>query len=75
MECVREAQIPGEEDVLINDDLCAPPRPADRELCNSQSRCSAKRQMMDLPLNLLKEVWSQTVFELINEPTQVLKVF
>lgn len=59
VECVRESQHPGEDDILVEDNECSEPKPGTRELCNSHKKCKSKRFTDGLPDDLMEEVWKQ----------------
>lgn len=62
VECVRESQFPGEEDVLVEDKECAENRPGTQELCNSRKKCGkGKRLEEGLPEVLMRDLWRQSL--------------
>lgn len=67
VECVREAQIPGEDDTLIEDSQCTETRPGSKELCQSREKCEtrARRNIDGIPEKMLRDVWFQTKSELL----------
>ncbi|XP_031338674.1 A disintegrin and metalloproteinase with thrombospondin motifs 7-like [Photinus pyralis] len=70
VECVRESEKPGEEDTLLEDDKCPPPKPGTRELCNSHKKCSKNRRDIDgFTPDVLKHLWLQSTNEyMFQEP-------
>lgn len=63
VECVREAQIPGDEDVLVEDKECDGLRPGTQQLCNSHKTCHGKMKRFkgELPEDVMKRLWYQTL--------------
>lgn len=62
VECVREAKLPGDEDVLVEDKECDEPRPGTQELCNSHKTCGKEKRFdEELPENVMKKLWYQTL--------------
>ncbi|KAK9754646.1 ADAM-TS Spacer 1 [Popillia japonica] len=67
VECVRESAVPNGEDVLLEDDLCPSPKPPSRELCDSGKVCvGVKRSDLGVPLEMMRELWYQTIVDMIN---------
>lgn len=68
VECVREAQVAGEEDMLVEDAECAETRPGSKELCESHKKCEsrARRNIDGIPEQMLRKVWCQTKRELLH---------
>lgn len=72
VECVREAQKPGAEDILLEDSECIGPKPGSRELCNSVQVCpNTKREIDSLPLHMMQQIWFQTVPKKVSSKPQV----
>lgn len=73
VECVRESPKPGADDTLIDDELCPGPKPGTRELCTSKTRCcvTKKREDYELPVDMMRELWYQTVVDYINADESV----
>lgn len=71
VECVREAQVAGEEDTLVEDSECTETRPGSRELCQSHKKCEsrARRNIDGIPEQMLRNIWYQTKRELLNTGT------
>lgn len=69
LECVRAAQVSGEDDTLVEDSECKEPKPGTKELCQSNKKCeSRRRRKIDgIPEQMLRHVWYQTKRELLND--------
>ncbi|KAF5307128.1 hypothetical protein FQR65_LT07112 [Abscondita terminalis] len=70
VECIKEAKIPGEDDVLEEDDKCPSPKPGTRELCNSRKTCSksktkskSKNKREGFSPDVMRHLWLQTMPE------------
>lgn len=61
VECVREAQIAGDEDMLIEDENCTDQKPGTRELCESHKTCSGRRrrEIDGIPEEKMRNIWRQ----------------
>lgn len=72
VECVRESPTPGTDDILVEDDQCAEPRPGTRELCNSRKTCGkAKRDVDNLPDEVMQHLWFQSLEDPLMEKLYV----
>lgn len=72
VECVREAPVPGTDDVLVDDKDCTGPRPGTRELCNSHKKCSKTRRNFDnLPDEIMQHLWFQSLNDRLLEKIYV----
>lgn len=58
---MREAKIPGDEDVLVEDKECEGARPGTQELCNSHKKCDKRFDVNNLPENVMRKLWLQTL--------------
>lgn len=60
---MREAKVPGDEDVLVEDKECEGPRLGTQELCNSHKKCDKQKRfdVNNLPENVMRKLWLQTL--------------
>lgn len=77
VECVREAQIPGEDDTLIEDSECKEGRPGAKELCQSAHKCESRsrKSIDEIPENMLRDIWSQTKMEVRTKKRKKFKKY
>lgn len=75
VDCVRESQVAGKEDVLIDDKNCAGPRPGTRELCTSNRKCPTKREVEidGLLPDKMRKLWFQTFRDFTDYPSEIFK--
>ncbi|KRT86066.1 hypothetical protein AMK59_2545, partial [Oryctes borbonicus] len=67
VECIRETSAPNGDDVLLENDQCPSPKPPTRELCDSGKVCvGKKRSHLEIPSEMLRELWYQTIVDMIN---------
>lgn len=60
VDCVSEAEVAGEDDVLQDDEKCVGSKPAEKQLCCSAAKCPVKkRRHVDEFEEKLGDLWYQ----------------